>query len=437
MDWQRVVKFLGFSIIAFIGLMLSFFTQSIRTSLNALLANKGRSFLTMLGIIIGIGSVIVIMAVGAGAQSLILAQVKSLGTNLVGVLPGKSDEGGAPASAMGVVITTLTYDDAMALKNKKNCPHIDDVVAYTKGVGTAYWNSNSYDTNLSGTTVGYLDVEGGEVGQGRFFTFEEERNLAKVAVLGSTVKKELFGDSDAVGQRIKVKKINLEVIGVMKERGTVAFQNYDDQIFIPIKTMQKQIAGVDHLGFLRAKVDAQENIESTIRDMEITLRDRHGITDQTGKNDDFSVRSAAQAVEMIGTITDALSYFLAAMAALSLIVGGIGIMNIMLVSVSERTREIGLRKAVGANNFDILFQFIIEAIAVTLLGGIIGIIGGIIVSFAIAVSAKALGYDWDFVVSPLSMLLSVAVSLLVGLGFGLYPSRKAARMDPVEALRYE
>jgi putative ABC transport system permease protein len=417
--------------------MINRFKQSVKVSVTALLANKVRSFLTMLGIIIGVGAVIVIMAVGAGAQSLILAQVESLGTNLIGVLPGASEEEGPPASMMGIVITTLTYEDALALRDKKNVPNIVEVVAYTKGVGTVSWRANSYDTNLSGCTVGFLQVEDGEVAKGRFFTKEEERNLARVAVLGSTVKKELFGESEAVGQKIKIKKHMFEVIGVMKERGTVAFQDYDDQVFLPIKTMQKQIAGVHHLGLIRAKIDSEENTEQAIKDVKLTLRERHDITDQSGDSDDFTVRSAAQALDMITAVTDALKYFLAAMAALSLIVGGIGIMNIMLISVTERTREIGLRKAVGANNFNIMSQFLLEAVAVTLLGGFIGIIGGALLSFIIAVGANFLGYDWSFIVSPASIILAVGVSTAVGLAFGIYPARKASLLDPIEALHYE
>ncbi|MBA3047486.1 ABC transporter permease [Patescibacteria group bacterium] len=417
--------------------MFSKFSQSVATSITALLANKARSFLTMLGIIIGVGAVIVIMAVGAGAQSLILAQVETLGTNLIGVMPGKSDEAGPPTSAMGIVITTLTYEDVMALREKSNVPNAVDVVGYTNGTGTANWGSNSYDTNLKGVTVGYIEVEGGELDNGRFFSKEEETNLSRVAVIGSTVKKELFGESEVIGQRIKIKKHTFEVIGVMAERGTVAFQDYDDQILMPIKTMQKLIAGVNYLGLIRIKIDSEENIDRAISDVEMTLRDQHDIADLSGDSDDFSVRSAAEALDMITVITDALRYFLAAMAALSLIVGGIGIMNIMLVSVTERTREIGLRKAVGANNFNIMSQFLIEAVVVTLLGGIIGIIGGAVFSYLIAVIANFMGYDWAFVVSLLSIVLAIAVSTAVGLIFGLYPARKASMLEPVEALRYE
>lgn len=391
----------------------------------------------MLGIIIGVGAVIVIMAVGAGAQSLIVSQVESLGTNLVGVLPGKADDEGPPASAMGIVITTLKYEDVLALQEKKNVPNLVDVVGYVNGMANVSWKSHSYDSNLSGVTVGYLNVEGGEVKTGRFITKEEEKNLARVAVLGSTVKKELFGESDAVGARIKFKKQTFEVIGVMKERGTVAFQDYDDQIFLPINTMQKLVMGVNHLGMIRAKIDFDYNIDRATEDIKSTLREQHDIEDLSGDSDDFTVRSSAQALEMITVITDALRFFLAAMAALSLVVGGIGIMNIMLVSVTERTREIGLRKAIGANNVNILTQFLSEAITVTVIGGLIGIIGGTLLSFIIAIVANLIGYDWSFSVSIFSIFLAVGVSMVVGLVFGIYPARKASKLEPVEALRYE
>lgn len=391
----------------------------------------------MLGIMIGVGSVIIIISVGAGAQSLILGQVESLGTNLIGVLPGGSDGDEPPASAMGIVITTLTYDDARALENKRNVPNLESMVAYSNGAATLEWGNNSFEGTINGVTSKFREVEGGEVETGRFITNDEERNLSKVVVLGSTVKDELFGDSEAVGQRIKIKKHSFEVIGVMKERGTVAFQDYDNKIFIPIMTMQKLIAGVNHVSMIRAKVDNSDNVDRAIEDVKSTLRERHDISNTSGKDDDFTVRSAAQALDMITTITDALKYFLAAMAALSLLVGGIGIMNIMLVSVTERTREIGLRKAVGANRARILMQFLIEAVTVTVFGGVIGMVGGTIISFLISVVANLLGYDWGFSVSFFSIVLAVGVSTLVGVVFGIYPANKASQLEPVEALRYE
>ncbi len=413
------------------------YKQSIKISFLALWSNKARSFLTMLGIIIGVGAVIVIMSVGAGAQSLILSQVKTLGANKLGIFPGKAEEKSPPPSAMGIVITTLTYEDAISLKNKNKASNIIDVVAYSKGVATVNYKTKSYDTNLSGCTVGYLEVEGGEVEKGRFFTKDEEKNLSRVVILGSAVKEELFGRSDAIGKRVKFKKHTFEVIGVMAERGTVAMQDYDDQILLPIKTMQKLVAGVNHLGLIRIKIDDEKNTDKAIRDIEMILRENHNIKDNTGYSDDFTVRSAAQALDMLEVITDALRYFLAAMASMSLIVGGIGIMNIMLVSVFERTREIGLRKAIGAKINDILLQFLFEASTITFVGGIVGIILGVFISWLISIVANFLDYDWAFIISPLAIVLAVSISIIIGLIFGLYPAKKASKLEPVEALRYE
>lgn len=413
------------------------FRQSVKFTIMNLLANKARSFLTMLGIVIGVAAVIIIMSVGAGAQSLILAQVESLGSGLIGILPGGSEDDEPPASIMGIVITTLKYEDALALQKKRNVPNLEGVVAYSKGVGDVSWRATSYNTNLTGCTADYIKVEGGNLAEGRFFNESEAVDLSKVAVLGSAVKDELFGQSSALGERVKIEQKVFEIIGVMEERGSVAFQDYDDQVFLPLKTMQKLIAGVDHLGLIRAKVDREENIPQAIRDIKLTIREQHGINDQSGKNDDFSVRSADQALDVITTITDALKYFLAAMGALSLLVGGIGIMNIMLMSVKERTREIGLRKALGASSGAILTQFLVETTIITLFGGLIGIALGSGISYLIAVGVSFAGYEWQFSVSVWSIFLGVGVAGFVGLIFGLYPANEASKMQPVEALRYE
>ncbi len=389
----------------------------------------------MLGIIIGVGAVIVIMSLGAGAQSLIVSEIETFGTNKVGVLPGKSDDDGPPASAMGIIVTSLKYEDALAIK--KEIPHITGVVAFTNDSANVSWQSNSYSTNIKGINEDYLKVEGGEIETGRFFYDREISDLSRVAILGYTVKKELFGESEAIGEKVKIKNNIFEVIGTTEERGTVAFQNYDDQVLIPIKTMQKIVAGVDHVNLIRMEVDEESNVAEVQERTEMLLRDRHGIEDPSGENDDFSVRSSADALTIITTITDALKYFLGAMAALSLIVGGIGIMNIMLVSVTERTREIGLRKAIGANNTDITLQFLVETMAITTIGGLLGSVGGIGVSYLATLIIKSLGYGWKFSISPFSIMLAVAVSTGIGLIFGIYPARKASKLQPVEALRYE
>ncbi len=417
--------------------MYDFLKQCAKLAINSLLANKTRSFLTMLGIIIGVSAVIIITSIGSGAQDLILSEIKTLGTDTISIMPGKSEENGPPASVMGIVITTLTYEDAKALLEKKNSQYIIDVAAYSNTNANVSWGSNNSSFDISGTNVGHLTMNNFKVENGRFFTTDEETNLSKVAVLGSQAREDLFGSSDALGQKIKIKKQVFEVIGVLEKKGTVAFQNYDDKIFIPIKTMQKLIVPSDAVGIIRVKVDSEENVPLAIKDAEMTLRERHGIQDQSGENDDFTVRSPAEALEAVETVTDALKFFLAAMAAISLVVGGIGIMNIMLVNVTERTNEIGLRKAIGAKNNNVLVQFLIESTIITLFGGIIGIILGIFVSLLVSVVAQALDYNWGFHVSILSIIVGILVSSSIGIIFGLYPAKKASRLDPIEALRYE
>jgi putative ABC transport system permease protein len=414
-----------------------FIRQCVRASLNSLLSNKTRSFLTMLGIIIGVAAVIIVMALGAGAQGLILNQVETIGANKIGILPGNADPNGPPASAMGIIITTLKQADAEAIKNDKAAGHITGVVSYNNSSENLSYRNNSYITSVHGASGDYFVIEGGELAEGRFYTEAEDKNSARVVVLGDTVKKELFGDAEAVGAVIKIKKRPFEVIGVMKQRGTVAFQNYDDLIIIPGNSMRREILGIDYLNFIRIAVDEEKNMPETVEEVKNILRDKHGIKDQTGQADDFNVRSSAEAIDMIKTFTNALKLFLSAMAALSLLVGGIGIMNIMLVAVNERTREIGLRKAVGASVGNITLQFLIETIIITTLGGVVGILIGIIISFLAAAIIKNLGYAWNFSISILSLALAVGVSAAIGLIFGIYPARKAARLDPVEALRYE
>jgi putative ABC transport system permease protein len=415
--------------------LLAFLKQSARASLTALLTNKVRSFLTMLGIIIGVAAVVIIMALGAGAQGLILNQVKSMGTNKIGIMPGKADANGPPASAMGIVITSLKYEDALAIKESGQVPNVIGVVAYNNSTENVVYGGNSYITTIRGSAGDYFEVEGGELAGGRFFT--EAESAAKVAVLGDTVKEELFGEEDPIGKKIKIKKSVFEVIGVMAKRGTVAFQNYDDMVIVPNQTLRKSLLGLNYVNFIRVAVDREENLPETAEAIKYVLRSQHDISDQSGDSDDFDVRNSADAIEMIKVFTNALKFFLAAMAAVSLVVGGIGIMNIMLVRVNERTREIGLRKAVGASNSRITLQFLIEAVIITLLGGIIGTLFGFSVSYLVALVIRYLGYDWDFVVSPFSVALALVVSASIGLIFGIAPARKAAKMDPVQALRYE
>src|SRR3989339_575717 len=357
-----------------------YLVENIKTAWQIIGRNKLRSFLTMLGIVIGVMSVIIIISVGGGAQSLILNQIKGMGSNLVGILPGKSNEDGPPASAMGILITSLTYDNIKDLV--KNDPHIVAGAVYVKGTDTITWGYNKTDTTFVGVNSDYPLVEDLKIKQGRFFSESDDRANATVAVLGSEVVKNLFNGTDPIGQKIKIKKTNFTSIGVTEERGVSGFQNQDNQIFVPITTAQKLLLGIDYASFARLKVDKADNVASVMEQMKIRLRELHNV--DKPENDDFSVRSMAQGLEVFTNITNALRVFLASVASIALIVGGIGIMNIMLAAVQERTREIGLRKAVGAKSAQILIQFLVEASTITFVGGIIGIILGIFISTVIA-----------------------------------------------------
>ncbi len=394
--------------------------------------NKTRTFLTSLGIIIGIASVIIIISVGAGAQSLILNQIKGIGSDLLGILPGGSDESGRPSATMGVSVTTLTYDDVQAIAK---LPEVSFATGYSRGVATITWQNRTTDTNFVGVTSYYPQVESAEVVAGRFLLAEEDFGVTRNVVLGWQVKTDLFGDIDPLNESIKINKETFRIVGVMEKRGSAGFQNQDDQVFIPIETAQKLLLGVNHLGFARAKIAEGVDTAVAVEAVSALLRDRHDI--ENVEEEDFTVGTSEEAIKSLKSITDALNYFLAAVAAISLLVGGVGVMNIMFVAVSERTREIGLRKAVGAKPSDISQQFLAEALLLTSLGGAIGIILGIGFSWLVSVAAQAMGYDWDFVISAFSIILAVVFIGVVGLAFGWYPSVKAANLNPVEALRYE
>lgn len=413
-------------------------------TIRSLLSRKGRSFLTMLGIVIGVAGVIIIISLGAGAQSLVLGQVNKLGSNLLSVQPGKSDPSGPPAQAFGVVITSLVDSDADALRSGQ-VPHAIAVNAEVRGSVTVAWENKSVDTNFLGTDSGYAGVVNFTMKEGQFLAPNDADASANAVVLGSTVASELFDGTgiDPIGQVIKVRNasqksaggVPLRVVGVVTPRGSAFFQDQDDQIFLPLKIGENQLLGIHYLQAINIKVDTADNVDQTISDITTVLKQRHHI--QTDKDIDFTVRNQATAAALLTTITSALSLFLTSMAAISLIVGGIGILNIMMATVAERTREIGLRKAVGATNGNVMRQFLLEAGTLTSLGGIIGIIVGVIMSFLMATLMRYLGFDWDFVISITSVVLAVGVSVLTGVVFGLYPSFKASKLDPIEALRYE
>ncbi len=416
---------------------MNWLISTIRVSYQNLIAHKLRSFLTILGVIIGVAAVIVIFSIGQSAQDLILSQLRGVGSNLVAVIPGAADEEGPPAAAFGIAITTLKYEDLEELRDEKNVPEVEAGAGYVTGTAIVTYEGEEKTASYVGTTASYLDVENTEVEKGRFFIEDEETNLSRVAVIGSTIAQDLFGDEDPVNKKIEIKDQKLTIIGVMEERGAAAFgmSNQDESIFIPLKTTQELILGINHLGFVRLKVRNEELINSAKANVLLTMREQHDIDDPA--LDDFSVRDMASALETLTNVTNVLRYFLLAIGTISLLVGGVGIMNIMLISVHQRIREIGVRRAVGAKKIDILIQFIAESATVSFIGGVIGIIVGIGVSFLAAVIIQALGFEWNFILSFWSILVASAVSIAIGVIFGAYPARKASKVSPMEALRYE
>ena len=410
-------------------------SDPIKISYRSLSASKTRFLLTVLGIVIGVASVIMVMAIGASAQRLILSQVEKVGTNLVGILPGASEEDGPPASAFGIITTTFKNDDLKAIREKRNVPHLVAASGYVSGSATAESPTESFEVSFQGVSPDMISVESTKVAEGRFFFAEEESSLARVIVLGAIRARELFPDRDPIGETLKLSDIPFRVVGVLEERGSTAFSNPDVLVFVPLETAQKLLLGINYLNFARGKVDSSENVDRTVEDITILLRDRHDI--EEGEQSDFSVRNTASALGVLTNITNVLKYFLIAIASIALLVGGIGIMNSMLISVSQRVREIGLRKAVGARPHHVITQFLIESSFITLAGGLIGILLGILLSFIAAIIIPKLGYNWEFLVPLSSVLIGFGVSFVIGIVFGLYPALKASKVSPMEALRYE
>jgi putative ABC transport system permease protein len=407
----------------------------VKISYKNLLAAKWRSFLTVLGIIIGVASVIIVMAIGASAQLLILDQVSSIGSNLVGILPGASEEKGPPATVFGTIITTLKYSDLQELRKKSNVPDLVAASGYVTGSATAKNENNNYSVTYQGVSPDLINVENIKLAEGRFFMPEEETNLARVAVLGASRVKDFFPNVDPIGKTLTIKNLNFTVVGILDKKGSSGFSNTDETIYVPLFSAQKLMLGIDHLNFIRVKVDNMQNLDRAIADIKATIRHGHNIKDPS--DDDFSVRSTEQALTTLSDITNVLKYFLSAIAAISLLVGGVGVMNIMLIAVNQRIREIGLRKAVGAKNSNIIAQFLIETVFITLTGGILGILFGILIAYLASLIINRLGTSWQFIITWQSVVLGTGVTILIGLIFGLYPARKAAKVSPMEALRYE
>lgn len=410
-------------------------TDPIKIAYRSLIAAKLRFLLTVLGVVIGVAAVIMVMAIGASAQQLVLSQIQNVGSNLVGILPGASEEEGPPAQAFGIVTTTFKNDDLKALRERRNVPHLLALSGYVTGSATVESEVDSFELTFQGVSPDLIGVENIEVAEGRFFFPGEEDDLSRVVVLGATRAKELFSNRNPIGATVKIKDNPFKVVGVLKERGSAAFSNPDTLVYVPLLTAQKILLGIDYVNFARGKVDAPENIERTVADMTRLLRDRHHLEDD--EESDFSIRNTQTALGILTNVTNVLKYFLIAISSISLLVGGIGIMNSMLIAVSQRIREVGLRKAVGARPVHIITQFLIESAFITLLGGCLGIICGVVIAYGVALIIPRLGYSWQFLVPFSSLVLGFSVSCIIGIAFGLYPAIKAARISPMEALRYE
>lgn len=417
---------------------ISKIAKAIKLAFSGMEANKTRTALSVLGIVIGVAAVIMIVSMGQGLQNLIMGQFSSLGTDLVSIqtkVPGEGLQNSMSSRASGVVITTLKESDAEALRNKKRFPYIKTVSGYSSSMEIIKRGEEKKKTLLIAADSYYKDIDSSvQVQQGRFFTEDENKSLAKVVVIGKDLATELFGEDDPIGRTIKIKNDNFEVAGVLKPRGSVLSFNMDEIAIIPVKTSQKFLDGIDYVQELGIKLTDKKYIEQSREEMTVLMRERHDI--KRPADDDFQIMTMDEALTAIGSITSAISVLLGLLAAISLFVGGIGIMNIMLVIVAERTREIGLRKAVGARYRDIMRQFVFEAIAISLLGGFIGIAIGISFSFLVSYLITAYGgFDWPFTVSVPAIIISFAVAAAFGIMFGWYPAKEAAALDPIEALR--
>ena len=403
---------------------------SLWIALRALIANKMRSALTMLGIIIGVGAVIAMVAVGSGAKQQIAEQIASMGSNLLIVLSGSSTSGGLRFGSG--TVPTLTVDDAKAIQNE--IPDVRYVAPSQRGTVQIIFGNQNWSTVADGTTPEVLFIREWSLQSGRSFTQQDLDGATKVCLLGETVVENLFGGIDPVGQIVRIKKVPFTVIGVLASKGQTTFgQDQDDTIIVPLTTAQKKLFGMQFPGMVRtiavqAKTpEAMGSVENQINDL---LRQRHHI--QSKQENDFTVRNLTELMSTAQQTANVMSYLLGAIASISLIVGGIGIMNIMLVSVTERTREIGIRIAVGAKGRDILLQFLIESLVMSLMGGILGIGLGICGTLILSSFTQ-----WPTLFSIKAILLAFLFSGSVGVFFGFYPARKASLLNPIEALRYE
>ncbi|MEK7120937.1 MAG: ABC transporter permease [Patescibacteria group bacterium] len=411
--------------------------STLKTAIASLLRHKSRSLLTILGIVIGIAAIILISAAGGNIQNVIVGELGGLGAETIVIRPGKEPKGFTDY-AETLFADSLKDREFNAVKNKSNVPGLIDISPEILVPGKVTYGNESYKPVVLGFSAKFvMDAFDLELERGNMFDERDIRAKSKVVMIGKKVKEELFGlNIDPIGKYIEIKNNKFRIIGIFKEKGQVVFFNVDDLVLVPYSTAQAYLSGQKHYTQITARAENADIVDQIVKDIERTLRDLHNIKNE--EDDDFYVETQQGLVEQVGTIIGSFTIFLSLVVGVALVVGGIGIMNIMLVSVTERTKEIGLRKAVGATNKDILYQFLLEAVLLTLSGGIIGILLGSLGALVVSLLLNLfLGFAFSFTFPYLAAFIGILSSALVGIGFGLYPALQASKKSPIEALRYE